>query len=597
MTGGYIMKEKNIQELAKRMGLITVENMCQYTIAQLVVMVANKVNELVDEVWRFETDVQEILKTQNENIQYLLGEGLHLEVATVFEGWMEDGTFDTLINQTALKKVNDRIDETNKKVNERIDETNTQLSDVEYLIDDINENTIKNIPGMYNSLKLKKGEYRISSIEIDKKCVIDLNGSTLIMTNKDKNLFVSNGFSFHLKNGKIKTDYLSQDIYRYSGLGVYAHGDNIVIDNIEFIGCGLIVYSSNHTLIKNCLFNGESNNVQYGISMLNCTNFTLENNYISNFSIDGIKTGSINADKSPTGKLEKNQYGCIRGNFIYNCTDDGIDIYDGGRKIIVSENTIIRCGKGLNIKSQNATGAIAETNKWAEESIICNNVIDECNQFMQLGGSNYTVTGNRMRKHRDSSNSLNGVTIGTDNLYPEVKNIIFSDNVIYGADNYGLFVGTYASNVLISNIHIWNTGSYSMNLESGCQVNGGILIDCGGDRYINLNSKTSDKTFVISNVKMENINENTQYGIRSSIDNEYVSVNSCITKNIATSIRDESATLSQANNSWLGRMYGETSQRPNRSTYDRGTTYFDRTLRKLLTWDGTDWRDASGVAV
>ena len=87
MTGGYTMKEKNIRELAKRMGLITVENMCQYTITQLVVMVANKVNELVDEVWRFETDVQETLKTQNENIQYLLGEGLHLEVGNIFDEW------------------------------------------------------------------------------------------------------------------------------------------------------------------------------------------------------------------------------------------------------------------------------------------------------------------------------------------------------------------------------------------------------------------------------------------------------------------------------------------------------------------------------
>lgn len=110
------MKEKNIQELAIRMGLISVEDMCQYTIAQLVVKIANKVNELVDEVWRFESDVQEILKTQNENIQYLLGEGLHLELENIFNGWAQDGTFDTLINQSALKKVNDRIDETNAQL-------------------------------------------------------------------------------------------------------------------------------------------------------------------------------------------------------------------------------------------------------------------------------------------------------------------------------------------------------------------------------------------------------------------------------------------------------------------------------------------------
>ena len=112
------MKEKNIQELAKRMGLVTVEDMCQYTIAQLVVKIANKVNELVDEVWRFETDVQETLKTQNEKIQYLLDEGLHLEVENIFDGWVQDGTFDTLLNQSALKKVNDRIDETNAQLSD-----------------------------------------------------------------------------------------------------------------------------------------------------------------------------------------------------------------------------------------------------------------------------------------------------------------------------------------------------------------------------------------------------------------------------------------------------------------------------------------------
>ena len=158
------MKEKNIRELAKRMGLVTVEDMCQYTIAQLVVKIANKVNELVGEVWRFETDVQEMLKTQNENIQYLLGEGLHLEVATVFEGWMEDGTFDTLINQTALKKVNDRIDETNAHLS-YIESTNTIITGVIPLTINptfdnapIIQEAINNL-NPYERLTLPKGEY------------------------------------------------------------------------------------------------------------------------------------------------------------------------------------------------------------------------------------------------------------------------------------------------------------------------------------------------------------------------------------------------------------------------------------------------------
>ena len=129
------MKEKNIQELAIRMGLISVDDMCQYTISQLVIMVANKVNELVGEVWRFETDVQETLKTQNENIQYLLGEGLHLEVENIFDGWVNDGTFDTLINQTTLKKVNDRIDETNAQLSQRIEVEKSRIDSLTTLED------------------------------------------------------------------------------------------------------------------------------------------------------------------------------------------------------------------------------------------------------------------------------------------------------------------------------------------------------------------------------------------------------------------------------------------------------------------------------
>ena len=123
MSGGYTMKEKNIRELAKRMGLITVENMCQYTIPQLVLMVANKVNELIDGVGQFESDVDEIVKSQNEKIQHLLGEGLLLEVENVFNGWFKDGTFDTLINQSALKKVNERIDETKVQLSQKLDKS------------------------------------------------------------------------------------------------------------------------------------------------------------------------------------------------------------------------------------------------------------------------------------------------------------------------------------------------------------------------------------------------------------------------------------------------------------------------------------------
>ena len=183
------MKEKNIQELAKRMGLVTVEDMCQYTIAQLVVKIANKVNELVDEVWRFETDVQEILKTQNENIQYLLGEGLHLEVENIFDGWVQDGTFDTLLNQSALKSVNDRIDETNAQLSDKfisVKNFGAVGDGLTYDDDAINE-AYKKASELRTSLFFPSGTYRTKTTLVFNKQV-DIKMRGMIQQDKGLNL-------------------------------------------------------------------------------------------------------------------------------------------------------------------------------------------------------------------------------------------------------------------------------------------------------------------------------------------------------------------------------------------------------------------------
>ena len=116
------MNENDIRTLAMRMKLITVEDMNQFTIAQLVYLIANKINELMTNVNQFETDVDDTIKEQNEAIQHLLNEGTLTEVEEIFSQWSKDGTFDRLINQSALKKVNDRIDITISQMNESIAE-------------------------------------------------------------------------------------------------------------------------------------------------------------------------------------------------------------------------------------------------------------------------------------------------------------------------------------------------------------------------------------------------------------------------------------------------------------------------------------------
>lgn len=113
-----------IKNVAQRLGIITVEDMERYTALELIMMIANKINEF-NEIINGQNDklddFNETINAQNDKIQYMLDEGLLLEIGQVFEDWIQDGTFDTLINQTGLKKVNARIDESKAQLTQEID--------------------------------------------------------------------------------------------------------------------------------------------------------------------------------------------------------------------------------------------------------------------------------------------------------------------------------------------------------------------------------------------------------------------------------------------------------------------------------------------
>ena len=76
-----------IKRVAQRLGIITVEDMERYTALELIMLIANKINE------------------HSDKIQYLLDEGLLSEVEQIFDEWLQDGTFDKLVNQSALKRL------------------------------------------------------------------------------------------------------------------------------------------------------------------------------------------------------------------------------------------------------------------------------------------------------------------------------------------------------------------------------------------------------------------------------------------------------------------------------------------------------------
>lgn len=115
---------KNVMSL----GIITEDDVKRLTAIELMLLIIERVNGLLLHV----DNVDEKLDTLLEDVNKITIEELHK--------WTQDGTFDTLINQIALKEVNDRIDATNIEVAEnkalavgqvaRLDNTKMNKTDV-----------------------------------------------------------------------------------------------------------------------------------------------------------------------------------------------------------------------------------------------------------------------------------------------------------------------------------------------------------------------------------------------------------------------------------------------------------------------------------
>ena len=110
-----------IKKVAQRLGIITVEDMERYTALELMMMIANKVNELINEITQLESDTSDILAIQNDRLNDLLNRGLYDEVSTLFEQWLRDGTFNKLINHYAFNTINERINGTDRKMDQKLD--------------------------------------------------------------------------------------------------------------------------------------------------------------------------------------------------------------------------------------------------------------------------------------------------------------------------------------------------------------------------------------------------------------------------------------------------------------------------------------------
>lgn len=177
---------ENVKELRKALNEISVYDLDVYTSMELYYKIANKLNEVIKELMRFEGVVSDEVIKQNEKLIYLLGEGLNIEVVKKINQMIEDGTMDSIINHNVFNSLNNKIDECKEELSSQIKDIEDNISksineykqdtDVDYTnafrryFEDVKSNKI--------DLFLPKGRFIVSeTIQLPKNTYFSLFGS------------------------------------------------------------------------------------------------------------------------------------------------------------------------------------------------------------------------------------------------------------------------------------------------------------------------------------------------------------------------------------------------------------------------------------
>lgn len=459
----------NVNDVRKSLNEISVYNLKTRTSMELYYNIANKVNEIINELSRFEGVISDEVIEQNKILSYLLEEGLNSEVIKKIDKMISNGTFDKIINTNIFSDLNSQIKE--------IEQENQYIHIDKIGLTDTKENTTATflrartlLEGTDKILQLGARTYYTSANPyfVNIKGVVGVKGKTKIIIDD----LEYNNFKIENSNGLI-----------VSGLTI----QTVTATQRKF-GAGLI--------------------------LTNCTNFDVSDNEVSYFSAQGIL-------------LETCKNGRVKNNYIKETTADGIHCHRGCEDIWITENVIekvgddgiasftytddmskFNTGKNKNIFIKNnrilstgntnlGYGAKGISCGGSENVIISENIISDCYNgaisVMVDSSDTYTVAG---AKNVDILNNKILNTTSTTSLYPitllsHVDGQIIEDVNIVGntiSETYkgGIYCGTdNIAKVQVKGVKINN--NKIKNCISETNNSAGILIKRCSDVDINNN--------------------------------------------------------------------------------------------------------------
>ena len=254
---------ENVGELKKALNEISVYDFDVYTSMELYYKIANKLNEVIKELMRFEGLVSDEVIKQNEKLIYLLGEGLNTEVVKKINQMIADGTMDTIINHNVFNSLNNKIEDYK-------DELSSQIKDVVNTIENINIDVSNN--SIVNCLM--DGSDEVAKLQQIHDYIVAKGKGTIFIPNGT--LTIKDTFNLNLSKVKIKGNgaTILSDINDTTKYAIVTNGiaNNPYDQNdIEIEGIAL-----------KCKYQGSSK----GINLNGCSHTTL-----SKMKIEGFRVG------------------------------------------------------------------------------------------------------------------------------------------------------------------------------------------------------------------------------------------------------------------------------------------------------------------
>ena len=245
---------ENVGELKKALNEISVYDFDVYTSMELYYKIANKLNEVIKELMRFEGLVSDEVIKQNEKLIYLLGEGLNIEVVKKINQMVADGTMDTIINHNVFNSLNNKVENYKEELSSQIKENVDKLSGV------INIEQYKHLVNngdWTNALQqaindISSNQELIITGDIILKDAVYLKSNLTIKGNNGINSYDNNVNINFTDNGCIKTPEnlhlyninINNIVFKYEGINPTSNiiaCQRLKVDNCTFIGfdCGL----------------------------------------------------------------------------------------------------------------------------------------------------------------------------------------------------------------------------------------------------------------------------------------------------------------------------------------------------------------------